>query len=83
MGTVTAKQLKQHTGEWIKRLLAGEILTLTYRGKAVAKIEPIIPKKQIEDSNSEAWKDIENALKISEQQFKNWKEASNWARSRK
>lgn len=83
MGIVTAKQLKQHTGKWIKRLLAGERLTLTYRGKPVANIEPIPSKQRIEDSYLEIWKDIENALEKSEPQFKNWKEASNWARSRK
>ena len=40
MGTITAKQLKQKTGEVIKRIKSGERLTLTYRGKLLAVIEP-------------------------------------------
>ena len=40
MGTITAKQLKQKTGEVIKRIKSGERLTLTYRGKPLAVIEP-------------------------------------------
>ncbi|GAH88665.1 unnamed protein product [marine sediment metagenome] len=33
MGVITAKKLKQRTGEIIKRVRAGERFTLTYRGK--------------------------------------------------
>jgi prevent-host-death family protein len=40
MGTITAKQLKQKTGEIIKRIKSGERLTLTYRGKPLAVLEP-------------------------------------------
>jgi len=40
MGTITAKQLKQKTGEVIRRIKSGERLTLTYRGKPLAVIEP-------------------------------------------
>jgi prevent-host-death family protein len=40
MGTVTAKQLKQRTGEVIRRVKSGERLTVTYRGKPVAIISP-------------------------------------------
>ncbi len=38
MGTVTAKQLKQRTGEVIRRVKWGERLTVTFRGKPVAVI---------------------------------------------
>jgi prevent-host-death family protein len=44
MGTITAKQLKQKTGEVIKRIKSGERLTLTYRGKPLAVIEPTTDK---------------------------------------
>ncbi len=44
MGTITAKQLKQKTGEVIKRIKSGERLTLTYRGKLLAVIEPTTNK---------------------------------------
>ena len=45
MSIVTAKQLKQKTGEIIKRVRSGERLTVTYRGKAVAVIAPPEGKK--------------------------------------
>jgi len=44
MGIITAKQLKQKTGEIIKKVKSGERLTVTYRGKPVAIIAP--PTKQ-------------------------------------
>ena len=44
MGTITAKQLKQKTGDVIKRIKSGERLTLTYRGKPLAVIEPTTEK---------------------------------------
>ncbi len=44
MGTITTKQLKQKTGDVIKRIKSGERLTLTYRGKPLAVIEPATDK---------------------------------------
>ena len=46
MGTVTAKQLKQRTGEIIKRLKSGERFTLTHRGKPVAVIKPSLSEEE-------------------------------------
>ena len=43
-GIITAKQLKQKTGEVIKRIKSGERLTLTYRGKPLVFIEPATDK---------------------------------------
>jgi prevent-host-death family protein len=84
MGTVTAKQLKQRTGEIIKRLKAGERFTLTHRGKTVAVISPFLSQEERFSpdlrSFDEAWEDIERALKKTKPPFKNWKEATGWAR---
>ena len=44
MGKITAKQLKQKTGEVIKRIKSGERLTLTYRGIPLAVMEPTTDK---------------------------------------
>ncbi len=84
MGTVTAKQLKQRTGEIIKRLKAGERFTLTHRGKTVAVINPSLSEEKSFSpdfrSFDEAWEDIERALEKTKPPFKSWKEATRWAR---
>jgi prevent-host-death family protein len=86
MGTVTAKQLKQRTGEIIKRLKSGERLTLTHRGKPVAVINPSLSEEKSLSpdlrSFDEAWEDIERALEKTKPPFKSWKEATGWARNR-
>jgi len=86
MGTVTAKQLKQRTGEVIRRVKSGERLTVTYRGKPVAIISPsttgeIKTLKELR-SIDEAWADIEKTLGKTKPGFKGWKEATEWARNR-
>jgi len=86
MGTVTAKQLKQRTGEIIKRLKSGERFTLTHRGKPVAVINPSLSEEKSFSpdlrSFDEAWEDIERALEKTKPPFKSWKEATGWARNR-
>jgi len=86
MSTVTAKQLKQRTGEVIRRVRSGERLTVTYRGKAVAVIAP--PEKETTEalkelrSFDEAWRDIEQTLKKTKPGFKEWREVTGWMRNR-
>lgn len=86
MSTVTAKQLKQRTGEVIRRVRSGERLTVTYRGKTVAVIAPPEGEKtealQKLRSFDEAWRDIEQTLKKTEPEFKGWQEATEWMRNR-
>ena len=87
MGTITAKQLKQKTGEVIKRLKAGERLALTYRGKLLAYIEPAFDKSaKTTDSIKEfqkAWENIESTLEETTPEFKDWQEATGWVRKRR
>jgi prevent-host-death family protein len=84
MGTVTAKQLKQRTGEIIKRLKSGERFTLTHRGNPVAVISPYLSMEERFSpdlrSFDEAWADIERTLEKAKPPFKSWKEATRWAR---
>lgn len=84
MGTVTAKQLKQKTGEVIKRVRQGERFTITYRGKPVAVIEPPqFEEMEIREKlgpSEEAWKDIEETLENTAPAFKDWREATAWVR---
>ena len=86
MGTVTAKQLKQRTGEVIRRVKSGERLTVTFRGRPVAVIAP--PTKEETENRKElrpfdeAWKDIERTLEGTEPEFAGWREATEWVRNR-
>ena len=86
MGTVAAKQLKQKTGEVIKRIKSGERLTLTYRGKPLAVIEPTTEKDIRESTNVsdpvKAWERIESTLNSTSPEFENWREATEWVRNR-
>ena len=86
MGTITAKQLKQKTGEVIRRIKSGERLTLTYRGKPLAFIEPAV-KRDLNELNkvnefAKAWEKIESTLNSTKPEFKNWREATGWVRNR-
>jgi prevent-host-death family protein len=86
MGTITAKQLKQKTGDVIKRIKSGERLTLTYRGKPLAVIEPTT-EKELNKLNKvsdpvKAWERIESTLNSTNPEFKNWREATDWVRNR-
>ena len=86
MGTVTAKHLKQKTGEVIRRIKAGERVTVTYRGKPVAVIIPP-PPEDTEILNElrsfdDAWEDIEQTLAMSKPEFQGWREAIRWIRKR-
>ena len=87
MGTITAKQLKQKTGEVIRRIKSGERLTLTYRGKPLAVIEPTTKNdiKELDNKVNEsvkAWEKIESTLNSTNPEFKNWREATEWVRNR-
>jgi prevent-host-death family protein len=86
MGTVTAKQLKQNTGEIIRRVRSGERVTITYRGKPAAIMAPTRNEEpQISRDLrpfDEAWADIEKTLGRMKPAFKGWKEAPEWARNR-
>ena len=86
MDTVTAKQLKQRTGEVIKRVKSGERLLITYRGKPVATISPstTADTASLQEMRSfeEAWRDIERTLEQTKPKFKGWKEATRWVRKR-
>ncbi len=86
MGTITAKQLKQKTGEVIKRIKSGERLILTYRGKPLAVIEPAFdkPNKAAEQVKEfqKAWDNIESTLNQTTPEFEDWREATGWVRKR-
>ncbi len=86
MAIVTAKQLKQRTGEVLTRVRSGERVVVTYRGKPAAVITP--PSTEDTDVSlklrpfDEAWEDIEQTLKKKAPEFTGWKEAVAWVRNR-
>ncbi len=85
MGVVSAKELKQRTGEILRRVRAGESFILTYRGKAMARIEPTGIQRDRSAGlrpYEEAWKDIEGTLKRTEPGFSEWRDAIRWVRGR-
>ena len=86
MGTITAKQLKQKSGEVIRRIKSGERLTLTYRGKPLAVIEPAVKRNLNElnkaNESAKAWERIDSTLNSTKPEFKNWQEATRWVRNR-
>jgi prevent-host-death family protein len=62
---ITTKQLRIQPGRVIAQVNKGQEITLTYRGKACAKIIPIINKRDInsEEMDNELfgmWKDRED-----------------------
>jgi prevent-host-death family protein len=59
---ITTKQLRIQPGRIISQVNNGQEITITYRGKACAKIVPLFPRKKIdlEESDDELfgiWKD--------------------------
>jgi antitoxin (DNA-binding transcriptional repressor) of toxin-antitoxin stability system len=85
MKPMTARELKNSTGEVVRTLRRGESILLTFRGKALATIEPL----RAEDSNvppiqpyAEAWAEIEAQLRRSKPHFPSWQSAENESRGR-
>jgi prevent-host-death family protein len=61
--TVTAKQLRLRTSEVLKRVQQGGTVTVTLRGKPVAKLEPLkpcAPTRLADDPAVGMWKDRED-----------------------
>ncbi len=85
MRTVTAKDLKNKTGEAIQAVSRGEKIVVTLRGKPVALLSPInaeeLEQQSLRDMDT-AWDDIERTLKASRPRFKNVEEAMDWTRRR-
>ena len=85
MRTMTARNLKNKTGEAMQVISKGEKVIVTLRGKPFALISPVtveslerVSLRQPED----AWKDIEDTLKKSTPKFRSAKEAMSWKRRR-
>ena len=85
MKTMTAKNLKNKTGEAMRAVARGEKVVVTLRGKPFVLMSPatdVILEKESLRPFKEAWRDIENSLGETKPHFKNAKEAMAWTRRR-
>jgi prevent-host-death family protein len=78
MKTVSAKELKNKTGEVLHRVERGQRVLITRRGKPLAVLSPAagaeLKPAGLRDYK-DAWKDIERDLRAKSPRFKTWKEA--------
>lgn len=86
MKTMTARDLKNHTGDVMRAVSKGEEVVVTLRGTPAALILPYVESKKKESLKirpfEDAWKDIEKSLKKTEPEYKTWQEAVGWSRKR-
>ena len=85
MKPMTARELKNATGEVVRTLRRGESILLTFRGKALATIEPLPAEDRGVPSippYEEAWKEIAAQLRRSRPRFASWREAEHHSRGR-
>lgn len=86
MKPMTARDLKNSTGEVVRTLRRGESILLTFRGKPLGTIVPL----QIGDQEAAfirpyevAWAEIEAQLRRSKPRFASWKDAEDHSRGRR
>jgi prevent-host-death family protein len=86
METVSARELKNHTGEILSRVRTGASVVVTNRGRPVALLSP--PTATLDDAAppvrafDEAWADLAAALAASEPEQPTWQEALRRSRRR-
>lgn len=86
MKVITAKALKNRTGEALRYVARGGKLVVTRRGKPLAVLAPATELTHLEPvvlrPFHEAWAAIEAQLKATPPRFPTWQEALRWSRSR-
>lgn len=81
---MTAKELKNRTGEALRAVEQGQRVLLTRRGRPVALMTPAgLPSSQPDElSYDEAWREIEAALRGTKPRDRSWKQAMDRSRRR-
>lgn len=78
MRSVSAKELKNKTGEVLRKVGQGERVLIMKHGKPWALLTPVkageLKSSELRDYKT-AWEDIEKALKTSKPRYKTWQEA--------
>jgi|Tabmets5t2r1_1033131.scaffolds.fasta_scaffold129506_2 prevent-host-death family protein len=85
MKSISAKELKNRTGDVLRRVGRGEKMLVTKRGKPCALLSPIEKDRSLRAQlrpYNEAWEDIQKALRINKPRHKTWEEAIQWSRRR-
>ena len=85
MKVMTARELKNKTGEVLRAVKRGDKVMITVHGKPRAILSPAgeaVDFPEDEKKSNEAWKEIEKALTRSRSPFKSWQEATKWSRKR-
>lgn len=84
--TITAKELKNHTGEVLQRVRGGATVIITNRGRPVAVMAPpdSLRQGEVQDARSlqAIWQDITATLAATEPAEPTWQAAMSAARSR-
>ena len=82
--TMTAKELKNRTGDAFRAVARGDRVILTRRGEPVAIMNPFQENWELEDLPpfEEAWGDLERALAATEPRFATASEAISRSRRR-
>jgi prevent-host-death family protein len=86
MKPMSARDLKNSTGDVIRSLRRGESILLTFRGKPLGTIAPLRPDARDVPPirrYEEAWAAIEAELKRSAPSFATWKDAEDHSRGRR
>jgi prevent-host-death family protein len=83
---MSARDLKNSTGEVVRTLRRGESILLTFRGKPLGTIQPLrtgeadvteVPPYE------EAWAEIEDQLRRSPPAYASWRDAEDASRGRR
>lgn len=85
MKPMTARELKNATGEVVRALRRGETIVLTFRGKALGTIAPLRaedPDGPSIQAFDETWSRIEEELRGSTPRFASWRQAEDYSRGR-
>jgi prevent-host-death family protein len=83
--TMTAKELKNRTGEALRAVEQGRRVLLTRRGRPVAVLMPVAggPSAEPDDLPYEqAWREIEAALRATKPRDRSWRRAMDRTRRR-
>jgi prevent-host-death family protein len=85
MKSISAKELKNRTGDVLRRVGRGEKVLVTKRGKPCALLSPVEKDRSLTAQlrpYHDAWEDIEKALRSTKARHKTWEEAIQWSRRR-
>ena len=86
MKPMTARDLKNSTGEVVRTLRRGGRILLTFRGRPIGTITPVdaggSPSPPVR-SYDDAWAAIDAELQRSQPRFASWREAEDESRGRR